>query len=202
MTFFMEWARQIIIYLLIAAIVDLIIPDISLKKYIKLVFGLILILLFLQPIFHVLKLTPADIFLPSYTELNSYIEVEEQVDQQKSEIQSNQEAYILEQISIELIRVAEKQLAEEYQAAILDIDFDFKSDEPLSFAGLDGITVTLGSIEGGDVDISPIDEVIIDPEKQVLDQENEHTDEIKEYLQMIWELEGKSLQINWEGGTT
>src|SRR5690625_2656984 len=46
-----QWVAQIIIFLLIAALIDLLIPTNTMKKYIKLVVGIILLLIFLRPVF-------------------------------------------------------------------------------------------------------------------------------------------------------
>src|SRR5690625_7052688 len=43
---------QIIVFILLASIIDLIIPATAMKKYVNLVIGLILILIFLKPVFY------------------------------------------------------------------------------------------------------------------------------------------------------
>ncbi len=50
MDYIIQWTTQIIIFIILAIIIDLIIPNNALEKYIRFVMGLILLLLFLQPI--------------------------------------------------------------------------------------------------------------------------------------------------------
>ena len=56
MTFLMEWVAQIILFIILATIIDLLIPQSSFQKYIKLAIGLILILILLNPVFSVLNI--------------------------------------------------------------------------------------------------------------------------------------------------
>lgn len=47
-----QWVTQIILFIILAAIIDLLIPVDSMKKYVKLAVGLILILILLKPVFY------------------------------------------------------------------------------------------------------------------------------------------------------
>lgn len=47
-----QWVTQIILFVILAAIIDLLIPVDAMKKYVKLAVGLILILILLKPVFY------------------------------------------------------------------------------------------------------------------------------------------------------
>src|SRR5699024_37373 len=65
-----QWVGQIIIFVLLATIVDLLIPATAMKKYIKLVVGLILILIFLKPVFHLFDMNIQKTLEDSYAQLD------------------------------------------------------------------------------------------------------------------------------------
>src|SRR5690625_4203436 len=106
-----DWVTQIIVFILLAAVIDLIIPTTSMRKYIKLVVGLIFILLFLQPVFYLFSVDIESEIESSITGL--YEEeteanwLEKETNFKKREIQASQDAYILEEMVIQLRTVAE-----------------------------------------------------------------------------------------------
>src|SRR5699024_4851760 len=55
MDMLIQWVTQIVIFILLATIIDLLIPAHSMKKYVKFVVGLILILIVMQPIFYLFQ---------------------------------------------------------------------------------------------------------------------------------------------------
>ncbi|MBH8596751.1 stage III sporulation protein AF [Thermoactinomyces sp. CICC 10523] len=50
-----DWLKQVILLILIAAFIDLLLPNHSLDRYVKLVMGLLIIMAILSPIFHLLS---------------------------------------------------------------------------------------------------------------------------------------------------
>src|SRR5690625_991894 len=117
-----DWVTQIIIFLLLAAVIDLIVPTTTMRKYIKLVVGLVFILLFLQPVFYLFSVDIESELDSSITEL--YEEeteanwLEKETNFKKREIQASQDAYILEEMVVQLTTVAEEPLLTQHQAKI------------------------------------------------------------------------------------
>lgn len=58
MAFLTEWITNIVIFIMLAMIVDMLLPDSSMRKYVKLVTGLLLITIVITPVF---KLFSADV---------------------------------------------------------------------------------------------------------------------------------------------
>ncbi|WP_373892741.1 stage III sporulation protein AF [Virgibacillus natechei] len=203
-----QWVTQIIIFLLLAAIIDLLIPATSMKKYIKLVVGLILILILLQPIFYLFNINIQNELKSSFQQVsrqNSNNEsVENLIELQKSEIQGSQDAYILEQMAVQLKDLAEDPLLEEHQAEIRDIQFLFSSEEEYTFENLEEVIVYLRESdeedEEGAVDL--VEDVKINTDEPVVEEEEQDSEEIKSLLREVWELRNKEVTITWEGGTS
>ncbi|UJL44814.1 stage III sporulation protein AF [Virgibacillus sp. NKC19-16] len=204
-----QWVTQIIIFLLLAAIIDLLVPATSMKKYIKLVVGLILILILLQPIFYLFNINIQNELESSFRQLSegnsSNESVENLIELQKNEIQGSQDAYILEQMAVQLKDLAEDPLLEEHQAEIRDIQFLFSSEEDHTFENLEEVIVYLREAdeegEEGAVDLVEDVEINTDDEP-VVEQEEQDNEEIKALLREVWELRDKEVTITWEGGTS
>lgn len=197
-----QWVTQIIVFLLVAAIIDLLIPKNAMKKYIKLVIGIILMLIFLRPIFFLFSI---DIQNDLESNLNKLFQedkddesIEYLTEFQKREIQASTDAYILEQMSTQLVSLAQEQLLEAFHAEIVDIQFQFLTEDEITYDDLEEIIVFLRPGNDQEHVVTMIDEVIIlgdDPIEKPYED-----DGIKDLLQNLWELEDIKLSIKWEGG--
>lgn len=198
-----QWVSQIIIFILLATIVDLLIPATVMRKYIKLVIGLILLLIFLKPIFHIFNMNIEDAiettFSSAYKQSESGDSVENLIKMQKRDIQASQDAYILEQMASQLKEIAKDPLHEQFQLEISHIEFYF--DEDISYDNLKEVIVYVQEPTSGEGAVSKIEEVIIDTKSPVKKQEI-NDKEIVTLLTQLWEMDNKILTITWEGGTS
>ena len=96
MDILIDWVTQIIIFLLLASVVDLLVPETSVKKYINFTVGLILILIFLKPVFYLFDMDVKSAIEQSINEVeyqqNENSETENLIKTQKKEIQDSQHA--------------------------------------------------------------------------------------------------------------
>lgn len=207
MTYIINWTSQIIVYILLAMMIDFLTPKDTLQKYIRFVVGLILILLFLQPVLQVfqidLKSSMNRIFtqhIYSDEQYHSEIQLEKMIENEKKEIESTQHAYILEQMAVQLRELAEQPLREEFDVTIESIDFQFTNEQDFSYESLQEVIVYVTSDdkkqEGVVQDVS---EVKIDTKEQKEKASFTHTDEMTDRLEEIWQITDKSIVIMWEG---
>jgi stage III sporulation protein AF len=113
MSFLTEWITNIIVFVLLATVIDMLLPSSNMQKYVKIVTGLLLITIILTPL---LKLMTSDVdnVLDSFRingnpQNNS---VENLIELKKKEIQASQRAYILEQMAVQMKQQVEKELME------------------------------------------------------------------------------------------
>src|SRR5690625_1390391 len=132
MEILVHWVTQIIVFLIFAAIIDLLIPANKMRRYIQFVVGLVLLLIFLKPVFYIFDIDITQAIESSFKQTiqanEKSKEMEELIKIQKSEIESTQDAYILEEMVVQLKNLAEDPLAEE-QITIADIQFNFGKTE-------------------------------------------------------------------------
>lgn len=204
MDLLMEWVTQIIIFVLIASIIDLFIPSTAMKKYIKLVVGLIFILIFLKPVFHLFNINIEHALETSFSHVNleqTNDSIESLIKMQKRDIQASNDAYILKQMTYKLIEIAEDPLIK-HHVSISDIQYKFLANEEMSYDTLEEVIVYVQPLVEEEGDVAIVEEVKIDT-KIPLDQEEEtKRDHIKLELIDVWELSDKHVTIKWGGGAS
>ncbi len=204
MEFITEWITQIVIFILLATIIDLLIPNIGMKKYIKLVIGLILILILLSPIFSLFQLDIENTLKHAYSKVfeqdESLEKVNDAIEMQKSEIEMTHDAYILEEMVVQLKTLANESLNEHHQAEVSDIEFVFDDDTAMSYEGLEEVIVYLQKSTDGEGGIQTVEEVVIGTANK--EDNTKDDDEIISQLRESWELTDKKITVYWEGGAS
>ncbi|MBT2214421.1 stage III sporulation protein AF [Virgibacillus dakarensis] len=205
MDLLVEWVTQIVVFLIVAMIIDLIIPATVMKKYIKLVVGLILILIFLKPVFSLFDMNVEQALEASFSKLtkeeSAEGSMENSIEMQKKEIQATQSAYILEEMAVQLKDLAKDKLAEDYQAKILDINFQLTTEEEPTYEDLEEVIVYLGQMEEEEGAVSTVDRIEINTDDPVVNEDEQDVQGIKNLLQDVWEINDDKLTIVWEGGS-
>lgn len=197
---FFNWISEIIIFLLIATIIDLMIPKNTYHRYVKLVVGLVLLLIFLKPIFHLLNFDVEEEFISKLSffeqEENREKEQENLLKNRELEIRLGQDAYILEHMENQLIEIAKYQLIDQYQLEITKIDFIFK-DHNFNYESLEELIVFVEDFSGEGGIVKPIEEIVIQDDAN---NENflENEEEIIELLTELWELTDINIILQWE----
>ncbi|MBB6454228.1 stage III sporulation protein AF [Salirhabdus euzebyi] len=199
MDFIQQWVTEIIIFLLIAMIVDLLLPQSTMQKYVKFAVGLILVLIFLQPLFQLFKADASQIFQNglAYNEAQSE-EIKNSIEKEKIEIQASQRAYILNQMAVQLKKQAEGELINDYGVTIQDITFTFPNDsEEVNWEDMEGLHVFLKNAD--DPRGAEVEDVVIDF-NQEKPAEELPIDDIKHDLSSLWEISEEQIHLEWEGG--
>jgi len=205
MDLLINWVTQIVIFLIIALIIDLLIPATAMKKYIKLVVGLILILIFLKPVFYLFNMNIDQSLDTAFSKLSreevKQDSMKNSIEKQKKEIQAGQRAYILEEMAVQLKDLAKDRLKDEYQAEIVNIDFHFKPDEEPAYENLEEVIVYLGQMEDEEEGaVQTVDNIDINTDAPVEDDDEQDVQEIKHLLLDVWEINDEKLTIIWKEG--
>ncbi|GLO66543.1 MULTISPECIES: stage III sporulation protein AF [Oceanobacillus] len=205
MNILIDWVTQIIIFIIIASIIDLLIPANDLKKYVRLVTGLVLILIILQPVFHLFNTDIDTVISSSISEMeqqyNSTDSLENQIEFQKNEIEASQDAYILEQMAVQLENVAEDPLKEEYNMMVEDIEFRFTEKSEVTFEDLTEVIVFIKEAEQGEGAVDTVEDVVIDSNSEKTRPKMDFS-EMEMLLMELWEITDKKVTVYWEGGTS
>ncbi|MDC3414427.1 stage III sporulation protein AF [Aquibacillus sp. 3ASR75-11] len=199
---------QIILFILLATIIDLLLPNSTMKNYIKVVVGLLLILIFLKPVFYLFQ---ADVdqtinrAIASFNTSNEEKNIENSIELKKKEIQASKRAYILEQMAVQMEDIVKEGLRDNYGVAIVDMSFQLNDEREVNYDSLEKVSVILKKEDVQEIETGNVDEVVIrvgdeeeDEKKETEDTSN--TSRIRSYLKEEWQLQKKDVTIEWEGG--
>jgi stage III sporulation protein AF len=203
MDFLIEWVTNIILFILLATVIDMLLPNSSLQKYTKLVTGLLLIAVILTPIFKLIskdfEKTLASVSLfdsPGEKNMENLIEL------QKKEIQASNHAYILKTMAVQLEQGVEKELMEQFGLEIAKIELTTKDESEQSFPeNLQKVTVLLKQPEGEVKTVEAIKEVNISTEAPLPSKSStEESENIAAFLSQKWNVTEKTIEVTVEGG--
>ncbi|RFB17126.1 stage III sporulation protein AF [Bacillus sp. HNG] len=210
MSFIAEWITNIILFILLATIVDMLLPSSSMQKYVKMVTGLLLILIILTPLFSLFKTDLDQALLnmnlkPVQSEKN----LENLIDLKKKEIQASQRAYILETMAVQLESEVEEELVQnEYDLTVQKVNVFLSSavdvKETVTLDDIQSIEVVLSKETAEPDDVPVVKPVEIDTSKQTepvykkVDQTNVKA--ITKSLSTRWEIDSDKIVVTVEGG--
>ncbi|WP_175639756.1 stage III sporulation protein AF [Metabacillus schmidteae] len=210
MSFLTEWITNIIVFILLAVVIDLLLPNSSMQKYAKMVISLLLIIVIINPIFKIFSTDMNEIL----SEFNLHAASEDEngknlIEFQKKEIQASQRAYILEQMAVQMKTMAEEELVQKYDVMIETILLSETENvkDIASQKDLQHIQVIIKQNKAtevsGDETVEVVEPVTIDTSKEVEKNEelNEiQTDQIVASLAKIWEVEEEKITLDLERG--
>ncbi|KMY43809.1 hypothetical protein AC622_05745 [Bacillus sp. FJAT-27916] len=204
MSFLTTWVTNIIVFILFAVVLDMLLPNSSMQKYTKLVVGLLLTAIFLTPILTLLKQDfTSDI---QHKIMSNGVwgnqEMENSLESKKKEIEETQQAYILEQMAVQLKSEAEKELTERSGYEIQDVEIRLINPKgEMKEENIESIHVTLVEQSKEEAEgVQPVEKVDIDLEEQQ-SLITAPSPQIQEILSEKWGVSSSKLiiEIN-EGG--
>ncbi|MFZ7945193.1 MULTISPECIES: stage III sporulation protein AF [Bacillaceae] len=203
MEFLKEWVTNIILFILLATVIDMLLPNSSMQKYTKMVTGLLLIAIILTPIF---KLISKD-FESALGSISKYQPASEKnmknvIDSKKKEIQASTDAYILKELTVQLKKDVKEELMEQYGLEIetIDLAINEKSDQAFP-ENLQKVTVLLKQPENGVKTVEAIKQIEINTEQPLPSKGNtEESEKIASFLSQKWNVTEETVEVSIEGG--
>jgi stage III sporulation protein AF len=203
MSFLIEWVTNIILFILLATVIDMLLPNSSMQKYTKMVTGLLLIAIILTPIF---KLISQD-FETAFAKIPSFQSPEGKnmknlIEMKKKEIQASDHAYIVEQMTVQLKGGVEEELMDKYGLVIDKIEVSTNEKSKQTFPeNLQKVSVLLKQPDSQVKTVEVIKQVEINTQKPLSPNRNaEKTKEITTFLSQKWNVEENAIEVSIEGG--
>ncbi|PGT87645.1 stage III sporulation protein AF [Bacillus sp. AFS040349] len=210
MSFLTEWITNIIVFILLAVVIDLLLPNSSMQKYAKMVISLLLIIVIINPIFKIFSADKNEVLSEFRLQASSEGENGKNlIEFQKKEIQASQRAYILKQMAVQMKTMAEEELVQSYDVMIdtIHLSENEQVEEINSQKDLQHIQVILKPNEAkkvaADGTVEVVQPVSIDTTNELVNEEQ--VDEIQlakmtASLAEIWEVEKEKISIDLERG--
>jgi stage III sporulation protein AF len=203
MDFLKEWVTNIILFILLATVIDMLLPNSGLQKYTKMVTGLLLIAIILTPIF---KLISKD-FESALASISTHQVPGEKnmknlIDLKKKEIQASQHAYILDELAVKLKKDVKEELMEQYGLEITKIDFVLNEKSDQAFPeNLQKVMVLLKQPDLSVKTVEAIKQIEINTEKPLPSKgSTEEAEKIASFLSQKWNVTEKAVEVSIEGG--
>lgn len=208
MDFLTDWITNILLFILLAVVVELLLPQTSLQKYVKMVIGLLLISIILNPIFKLFSSDLEDLLKNANVlfEKDVNTNIENSIENQKVDIQADQNAYILEQTAVQLVEMTEKELMDtfNYQFRNVELIVDENYGSYLQpedvMENLLSIQVSLQEAAEEKPVVKQIDEVRINLSEPYETEFKPDIEPIARFLADKWEVDKELLAISFERG--
>lgn len=203
MEFITEWVTNIILFVLLAVVIDMLLPNSSMQKYTKMVMGLLLIAIILTPIFKIISkdFEGAIAAIPDYHAPGEK-NMKNLIDLKKKEIQASQHAYILKEMAVQLKKDAEGELMEQYGLEIANIEFE--TDEEMDMANpenLQKVIVLLKHPDTGKTTVEAIKPVVINTETPLPSKKSTaEAEKVAAFLSEKWNVTQGKVEVSIEGG--
>lgn len=203
MSFLIEWVTNIILFILLATVIDMLLPSSGMQKYVKMVMGLLLIAIILTP---VLKLVSTDFeaaisSIPKSFESQNEKNIKNTIEMKKKEIQAQEHAYILEQMAVQLKKDVAEELMNQYGLEIVKIELSDNEKSPKTFPeNLKKVSVFLKKSNSKVEAVEAITPVIINSNGSSTTTET--TDESKTiaaFLSQRWKVKDQTINVKIEG---
>ena len=203
MAFLTEWITNIIILVLLAGVIELLLPGNQFQNYIKMVVGLLILLAMLSPLFKLINADLDQVFLamdlPAAAKED---EIKNSIEENKSEIQSAQRAYILEQMAVPRKKQVQEELKQTYELEIVDLQIQTEiGKEPLDAEDIRGAKVILTKYhdQARISEVSEVDVSVSGPERKE-SLEPLVSSEVIQFLADQWQLDADQVDVHLEGG--
>ncbi len=207
--FLSNWLKEIVLLILIATFMDLLLPNRSMERYVKLVMGLVIILAILTPIISLLNknvdlsklsLTDGNLVPGEMTSLES-------IHASGEELKKTQDRLVIEETERRIAEQIATEINEEFEVSVLEkyVVMEAATDKRM---GIEQVNLTISSKNGME-DSQPIQPVtLVEPividstsdsppslSKGESQQQSELAQKISGYLQKQWELQPNQIVI-------
>ncbi|MGV3487618.1 MAG: stage III sporulation protein AF [Tuberibacillus sp.] len=206
-----NWIAQIILLIMLATVLEMLLPNDSFKRYVKMVIGLVLIVALLSPVMKLFSM-PVDEILRSINPPPQEDPIKKSLNNNKKVIESNIHSYIQQQTAVQMKNYVQKELIDRYHLTInqLEPEIDPESSE----SPVKSVKVWLGQAktksDKPESSVKPVEEVTVDVANQKASKvsenkqaaENKQYEKVRKFLSEKWGLASDKISIQMEGGDT
>ena len=206
MSFITEWVTNIILFVLLATVVDMLLPNSTFQKYAKMVAGLLLITVILTPVFKLVNHNFEDVVESAAFKTTDDKNIKNSIEMQKKEIQASLDEYTLNKMAVQMKEEANKELVDQYGVEIetLSITVDHNSEKSFP-ENLEKLVISLkqGNGEQNENAVEVVKSVEINtqnPNSSESEQIQVDTESITSFLANKWDVKDENIDIVTEGG--
>lgn len=201
-----NWITQIILLIMLATILEMLLPNDSFRRYVKMVIGLVLIVALLSPVMKIFNM-PVNEILEQINPPSTDDPIKNSLNTNKKVIDANLDSYIRKQTAVQMKNYVQEELMDQFQLSIKKVDPTINPDSTDS--PVTKVSVILGqaktSEDKSSADVEPVKEVTVnvseeDETKKKSTSKSADTKKVRDFLAKKWGLPENHISIQMEGG--
>lgn len=209
MDYITGWITEIILLILLAVVLEMLLPNSNMQRYVRMVVGLLLLLALLSPVLSIFNTDVEKVFFAA--ESSSTVTEKamgKSIKNKKSEIQASQRAYIEDKVVVYMKNKVKGEIHERFNLEVTGIEVALSGEETApsqldpSQLKVEKVSVQLAE-SNQEKSVEPITPVTINTTKQnkqkAADNEVDYP-EILSFLAAKWELPKDKITVGLEGG--
>lgn len=196
--FISSWTQGIVVAVIIATIIEMLVPDGNSKKYIKVVIGVYVLFNIVTPVIN--KVTNNSLNLSELIDLEAYSKQMEQSNKITQNI-NNDNTYNIKELYISNLKKDIKSKIQDKGYKVEDIQIEVENNEEYTIKEISLKILKNEKEEETATNIQPIEEINITINKEEkIEKESELKDkekkELKEYISQIYSVNTNNININ------
>jgi stage III sporulation protein AF len=209
MEFVGGWLKQIILLVLVATFFDLLLPNHSMERYVKLVMGLLIILAILNPIFSLLD---KNLDLASFTPDSQGVPegnaaALSAIRREGEALQKTRDRLILSQVQKKLEETIKQDVERQFDVRVVKSQVSVSQPGEKESPEIQRVHLVISPRrnegEGGEVmPVQPVEPVVIGPDRPASAGRDSPSprvpSRIASYLEQKWELSTEQVHVTWE----
>ncbi|MFL0362409.1 stage III sporulation protein AF [Pseudobacillus sp. 179-B 2D1 NHS] len=194
MAFFTDWLESVIAFLLLAAVMDLLMPSNRFQQYAKVVIGLLLLFVMLQPLWKILSVNIEEELSKWAESTITNQQATTAVANKQSSLESSKELFILKESEQQLQALVENELKHTFHKQIVDINIQVSKWENSLPKNIERIDVYMASLSA-ETEGQYVKEVRIDSSEQTEPIQKEERN-LASFLSKKWNIPMEQLNIH------
>ncbi|WP_338750030.1 stage III sporulation protein AF [Bacillus sp. FJAT-52991] len=194
MAFIMDWLSKVLAFILLAAVVDMLLPTSQFQKYARVVMGLLLLLVMLNPMWSLFSVDIEQELYDWVAKQAKDEKLEQELTVKQDHLESTKQLYILKNTEQQLRTQVENELKNQFQKQIIDLNIEVHKWGEYTPADIAQVDVYMASIHAKESSTT-IDEVVIDPpSKRNMDRKEDQL--LVDFLSKKWNIPTEQLNIH------
>jgi len=197
LSWLVNWFTQLMLYIVLATMVDLLMPTNRIKQYVAFVLKIFLLSIYLQPLFLLFSVSASqfqgwmdNVFVE---EENTYASLEKKLVNETNDIKVRQWYETIEIVEDEWKEFANDQLGLDYPIELTQVSIE-----------TDGLSLSMDAIERVVVYYKEKNTSTVIPIKEIgtedeYDYDSYDEDAIQNVLSSIWDIKGDEIEVIYEG---
>ncbi|MGM7635521.1 stage III sporulation protein AF [Bacillus sp. Hm123] len=194
MAYIMDWLGNVLAFILLAAVVDMLLPTSSFQKYARVVMGLLLLLVMLQPMWTLFSIDMEQELYDWIDQQTTDEKLEQELTVKQGRLESTKQLYILKNAEQQLRTQVEDELKNQFQKKIIDLNIEVHNWGEYAPEDIAQVDVYMASMDKN-TSAMTVDEVVIDS-PSTLQVDRKEDESLIDFLSKKWNIPTEQLNIH------